>query len=95
MMINDQRAFLKHPSSAILVLQIRFIRERVMVAVDQLVQSLPGVPIWIMVISVQTGLFLRPSFSTFTRENVFVVVEVPVIVFVKVSLHFLFKRVNN
>ena len=61
----------------------------IVVVVDQFQGCFAGVSRCVMMVCVQTGLFLRSSLPTAAREHVLVIVEVKVLILVKVSLHFL------
>lgn len=60
----------------------------VVVIVDKFQSSFARMACNIVVVGVQTGLLLGASLATFARAHMLLVVEVPVLIFVEVRLHF-------
>ena len=60
----------------------------VSVVFHQLRDGFPGVSLRICSVGVLTGFFLRTLLSTPSTKDVLVVIEVPVLVFIKMSFHF-------
>lgn len=58
-----------------------------MFSVDKFGEQFSGMTRLVVVVSVQTGFFLRPLLSTSSRKHVLLVVKVPVLVLIKASLH--------
>jgi len=56
--------------------------------VDELLGCFSAVTTCVVMVGVQTGLFLGSSLATSPRKHMLVMVEVVVLVFIKVRLHF-------
>lgn len=64
-----------------------------MVVIHQLRHGLSRMSIWVGTVCVLARLLSRPTFPTFSRIHMLVVIEIPVLVFVEMGLHVSFKDV--